>query len=95
MEPKKDYFTIKDASCEVCGKKIGKHRMTIVNRIMKILFLIPIICMTGCAFYRHTIVTAKGDKLSVPIAGILSARGDKVDIKLDRILCIGKCEVNQ
>jgi uncharacterized protein YceK len=62
---------------------------------MKFLLLILMVCLSGCTFYKHTIIKAKGDKLSVPLAGILSARGDKVDIKLDRILCIGKCEVNQ
>jgi len=62
---------------------------------MKRLLLICMVCLSGCTFYKHTIITAKGDKLSVPLAGVMTAKGEKVDMKMDRIVCVGNCEVSR
>jgi len=58
-----------------------------------IIIILAVLNICGCTFYRHTILTAKGDKLSIPIAGMVAAaKGEVIDIQLDRTVCIGKCK---
>ncbi len=60
---------------------------------MAVILLVTTISLSSCTFYKHTIITAKGDKLSVPLAGfVATAKGEKVEIELDRVVCIGKCD---
>jgi hypothetical protein len=54
-----------------------------------ILFLLSI-SLSGCTFYKYTAISAKGDKLNVPMMGMFRAKGDKVDIKFERTVCLGK-----
>ncbi len=58
--------------------------------------IVLISLLSGCTFTKHTIIKAKGDKLSIPLAGfVATAKGEMVEIELDRKVCIGKCPVLQ
>jgi len=62
---------------------------------MRRFIILVFVCLSvqGCSFYKHTLLTAEGDKLSTPIMGIFRAKGEGVKLKLDRTICIGGCNV--
>ena len=56
----------------------------------KILLLVMMCSLlTGCTFYKYTAISTVGNKLNVQW-GLRSIKGDKVDLKFERTVCIGK-----
>ena len=55
--------------------------------------LILLLTLAGCTAYKHTVIKASGDNMRIPLAGIVSAKGDNVELELNRTVCIGKCNV--